>query len=127
MSNLLTLSHAKKLRFLRKSFDRKQSEIAEALNLSQQAYSKLENGETIFTDSTIERIATYFNITAADFEKQMDSITIGNNNSNTGSNIQTVDLKLVETLQKAYEQNTTLLELLIKEKDARISYLESNR
>lgn len=130
MSNLINLSHAKKLRVLRKSSDLRQSEIAEALNISQQAYSKLEKGETSFTDSTIEKIATFFDITPAEFENLLEGVYIGNNNintnnSNTAENTSNVDLKLVDSLQKSFEQTTALFELLIKEKDVRIAYLEA--
>lgn len=130
MSNSITLSHAKKLRFLRKTYDRKQAEIAEALNMSQQAYSKLEKGDTIFTDATIERIASFFEITPAEFERSMESIYIGDNNintnnSNTGSNTSNVDMKLFEALQKSHEQNTALLHLLLEEKDKFIKHLQS--
>jgi len=120
----MDLSHAKKLRYLRKVYDKKQTDIANVLSLSQQAYSKLENGETSFADETIEKIASYFKITPADFEKPMDAVIIGSNNSNTGANINTVDLKLIETLQKTYDQNTELLRLLLLEKDKRIKQFE---
>jgi len=124
MSSAIDLSHAKKLRFLRKTLDKKQVDIARALNLSQQAYSKLETGDTGFSDETIEKLAKYFKITPADFEKPLDSINIGNNNTNTGTHISTVDLKYIETLQKSWESNTQLLEQLLYEKDRRIKELE---
>lgn len=124
MGSPIDLSHAKKLRFLRKTSDKKQIDVAKVLSLSQQAYSKLENGETCFTDETIEKLSEYFKITPADFERPMDAINIGNNNNNTGANINTVDLKLIETLQKTHEQNTELLKLLLTEKDLRIKQLE---
>jgi transcriptional regulator with XRE-family HTH domain len=124
MNEPINTSHAKKLRYLRKVLDKKQTEIASHLNISQQAYSDLENGKTFFTDETIEKIASYFKITSADFEKPIDTINIGNNNSNTGSNINTVDLKLLTALEKTYSQNIELLNILLNEKDTRIKMLE---
>lgn len=124
MNEELIISHAKKLRFLRKRSDKTQHEVATHLGLSQQAYSKLENAETSFSDETIEKLSNFFEITPAEFESVADSVYIGNNNSNTGSNIHVVDLRLIETVQKMNEQNTKLFEQLIQEKDARIKLLE---
>jgi transcriptional regulator with XRE-family HTH domain len=124
MTELLNLSHAKKLRYLRKSSDLKQTEISNFLNVSQQAYSDLENGKTYFTDEIIEKLSHYFKITPADFENPMEAINIGNNNNNTGAGIYAIDLKLIETLQKTVDQNTELHNKLIQEKDARIKLLE---
>ncbi len=124
MNDEIVVSHAKKLRYLRKKGDKTQAEIASHLKLSQQAYSKLENGETAFSDETIDKIAEFFKITPAEFESSSEGVYIGNNNSNTGSNIHVVDLRLIETLQKMNEQNSSLFEKLIQEKDSRIKLLE---
>lgn len=125
MNDELIVSHAKKLRFLRKKSDKTQSEVATHLSISQQAYSKLENAETSFSDETIEKLSDFFEITPAEFESSSESVYIGNNNSNTGSNIHVVDIRLIETVQKMSEQNTRLFQQLIQEKDARIVLLES--
>lgn len=124
MSSPIDLSHAKKLRFLRKSNEKKQADVATVLGLSQQAYSKMENGETCFTDETIEKLSGYFKITPAEFEKPIDAINIGNNNSNTGTHINTIDLKFLHILQEAWGRNTKMLEIILDEKNRRIKELE---
>lgn len=121
----ITIGHAKKLRFLRKINDKKQIEVATAVQMSQQAYSKLENGETNFSDEVIEKISAFFKITPAEFEKPLDTFYIGSNNSNSGTNINTLDPKLFETLQNLYQENLELAKNLIAEKDKRIEELEA--
>lgn len=126
MSNLIDLQHARKLRFLRKTYDKKQIEIAEFLSVSQQAYSKLERAETTFSDEIIERLSSFFNMTPAEFEVPLgDSITIGSNNSYTGTNINNTELTLINALNDSYKEMKSIYELLIHEKDARIKLLEN--
>ncbi|MDR0802102.1 helix-turn-helix transcriptional regulator [Fluviicola sp.] len=137
MNEEIVVSHAKKLRFLRKKGDRTQVEVASHLGLSQQAYSKLEQGETAFSDETIEKIAEYFKITPAEFENPSESVIVGSNNSNNsntsaGYNIYNLDPALIDTMKRLYEQNSILIERnkemvdhLMKEKDERIKLLES--
>lgn len=98
MNKDIVVSHAKKLRFLRKQADIKQTEISSYLGMSQQAYSKLENAETVFSEDTIEKIARFFKITTAEFERSSDSVFIGNNAYNYSSNNCSVDerIKLLE-------------------------------
>jgi DNA-binding XRE family transcriptional regulator len=48
MNDFINVSHAKKLRFLRKSFDKKQMDVATILSISQQSYSDLEMEKQIF-------------------------------------------------------------------------------
>lgn len=124
MDKSIIVSHAKKLRFLRKQSDKKQSEIAQFLGLSQQAYSKLENGETGFSDETIEKIAQFFQITPAEFERVQESVYIGNNGYNHNSNNHTIDERFLQSYEALLEQNRTLFEGLLREKDERIKLLE---
>lgn len=126
MSSSISLSHAKKLRFLRKLHDKKQTDLAQLLGLTQQAYSKLENGDVSFTDETIEKIADYFKITPAEFEKPIEAISMGsnNNNSNTGTHISTIDLEFIGALQQSWDRNTRLLEMLLDDKTKQIKELE---
>lgn len=128
MSSLIDLQHARKLRFLRKTYDKKQIEIADFLSVSQQAYSKLERAETTFSDEIIEKISNFFNMTPAEFELPLgESITIGSNNSYTGSNINNTELTLINALNDSYKEMKNIYELLIQEKDARIKSLEENK
>jgi transcriptional regulator with XRE-family HTH domain len=77
--------YAHKLHFLRRSANIKQPEIAEVLNISQQAYSKLERGETHFSDEIIDAICDYFKITAPEFMQTSESINCVNS-PNSGNN-----------------------------------------
>ena len=127
----MNVSHAKKLRILRKSKDLKQSDIAVHLKLTQQAYSKLENGDTVFSDELIEKIAAFFHITPEEFEKPLESMFIGNNSMNKDTSIHLIDAKVLDTMEKMYEQNSLLIaqnkllyEEIIKEKNLRIESLE---
>jgi transcriptional regulator with XRE-family HTH domain len=130
----LEVSYANKLRFLRHRHGKKQIEVAEHLNLTQQAYSKLENGETSFADETIEKISDYFRITPEDFVKPFDQMNVGANSMNVNTTIHLIDSKVVEALEKLYQQNASLIELnskltsdLIREKDLRIQELERRK
>lgn len=136
MNEDIVVSHAKKLRYLRKKVDKTQVEVATSLGLSQQAYSKLEQGETAFSDETIEKIAEFFEITPAEFENSLESVIVGSNNSNNsntsaGYNIYNSDPTLIETMKKMYDQNVILIDRnkeivnhLIEEKNKRIELLE---
>lgn len=121
----MAIGHAKKLRFLRKNHDKKQTEIASHLGLSQQAYSKLENGETSFSDETIEKISNFFGISPAEFERVQETVYIGNNSSfNNSSNIHTIDECFIKSYEALLEQNRKLFEELTQEKNERIKLLE---
>lgn len=125
MSDLMNLSHAKKLRYLRKVYDKKQIDIAKALSVSQQAYSDLENGKTYFTDDTIEKLSNYFKITPADFESPLEQIYIGGSNSNNNSQINnSIDYKLVENALNSKDETIATQKELLKEKAIRIKQLE---
>ncbi len=121
----MNLSHAKKLRYLRKVYDKKQIDIAKALSVSQQAYSDLENGKTYFTDDTIEKLSNYFKITPADFESPLEQIYIGGSNSNNNSQINnSIDYKLVENALNSKDETIATQKELLKEKAIRIKQLE---
>jgi transcriptional regulator with XRE-family HTH domain len=81
----LDLMYANKLRYMRFSKNLKQEAIAKEFNMSQQAYSNLENGKTHFADDIIDRIAHYFETTPSEFIKPIDHVYI-NNSPNTQSN-----------------------------------------
>lgn len=63
MVNTRNVTLGKKLKLLRTTTDAIQDVIAAKLNIGQQAYSKLENGKTKFTDKKIYKICDVFNIT----------------------------------------------------------------
>lgn len=120
METSINIFYAKKLRYLRRKYEKKQQDVAEILNLSQQAYSKLETGKIKFTNATIDRISKFFNITPIEFEKPNEAISIGNNNNNNGNNGSSNidDIKLINNLQKSHEQNMQLInQLIISQKE----------
>ncbi|GAA0876281.1 hypothetical protein GCM10009118_26910 [Wandonia haliotis] len=127
MNREIITGHARKLRFLRKQHDKKQLEIAHFMEMSQQAYSDLENGKTAFSDETIEKIAQFFHISPADFERPLESVYVGNNGYNNSphhNNNRTIDEHFLQSYKDLLEQNRKLFENLIEEKEARIKLLE---
>jgi transcriptional regulator with XRE-family HTH domain len=110
---------------LRKHSDKKQTEVAEFLGLSQQAYSKLENGETSFSDEIITKISDFFGISPAEFERMPDSVLyVGNNSYNHSSNIHNIEESFMKSHESLLEQIRNLFEQIIREKDERIKLLE---
>ena len=67
MKHFANFIYSKKLRILRLLMDTKQEDIAYRLNMSQQAYGKLERGKTNFTEQRIKEICTIFKITLNEF------------------------------------------------------------
>jgi transcriptional regulator with XRE-family HTH domain len=133
MENTITLSHAKKLRFLRKSHELKQQDVADGLKIRQQKYSGLENGKEDFTDDIIEDIATFFKITPAEFEMPLETVFIANNRNNSGNanNNNNNNLDFVKTIINSKDEviasqkeTIAVLNKVISEKDAHIKYLE---
>lgn len=127
MDKGIIVTHAKKLRFLRKQSDKKQNDVAQFLGLSQQAYSKLENAETGFSDEIIEKISQFFGISPAEFERVQESVYVGNNgyNNSPHHSNNTIDNHFLQSYKDLLEQNRKLFEDLIQEKDERIKLLES--
>ncbi len=67
MKDNTNLFYATKLYKLRRGADVKQPQLANILGITQQAYSKLERGETNFSDEVIDAICKYFRISVAEF------------------------------------------------------------
>lgn len=61
------LELGKKLKFLRFQINASQQDIAKKLEISQQAYSYLENGKTQFTELLLEKICTIFDVSFHEF------------------------------------------------------------
>jgi transcriptional regulator with XRE-family HTH domain len=72
MKENTNLLYATKLYKLRRDADIKQPQLAEFLGVSQQAYSKLERGETNFSDDVIDAICHYFKISVSEFVHATD-------------------------------------------------------
>ncbi|MES2134250.1 MAG: helix-turn-helix transcriptional regulator [Bacteroidota bacterium] len=67
MENNLNKLLASKLYALRRNANLKQSDLAERLCISQQAYSKLETGVTKFNDHIVDILCGIFNISRKEF------------------------------------------------------------
>ena len=74
MTHFTSTIYGKKLKFLRNQIDATQYAIAANLNMSQQAYAKLERGKINFTPKRIREICVIFNITLHDFAILDDSL-----------------------------------------------------
>jgi transcriptional regulator with XRE-family HTH domain len=88
MKENTNLLYATRLYKLRRIANIKQPELAQKLKISQQAYSKLERGETHFNDEVIDTICQYFKIPLSEFLQSNESIHCINspnsaNNNNT--------------------------------------------
>lgn len=124
----------RKISRLREMRDIKQETLAEALGISQQAISKIEQSEHI-EDLTLERIGKVLGFSAETIKNYNDEQTINNiqnnydtaapNNNNGGPfyNCYFNDSLLAEN-KKLTEENKKLIEALMKEKDEKISLLE---
>lgn len=132
MEQDIRVQQAMKLRFYRRLRDIKQTDVAEALGITQQAYSQLEKGQTYFSDEIVDSISKFFDITPAQFEEPQQNVTVASyNNRNYNSN-NSIDEKLIDTLitfrdqnQELMEYNQRMVQELLAEKDARIKDLMS--
>ncbi len=128
MSESIDIALARKLRYLRRQNDLKQPELADALGYKQQTISDLENGKHHFTDEIIDKIASYFKITSAEFEMPIEQVQINNSpnanyHNNSSNNSHTInDLKLIEANQiitleamKAKDETIAALKAYIKQ------------
>jgi transcriptional regulator with XRE-family HTH domain len=125
METSVHTSLSKKLRFLRKSNDIKQAIIASEIGISQQEYSDLENGKKNFTDETIEKLAAYFKITPAEFERPIETVYISNNHNHSGiMNANNNSWDMVQSLITSKEEVIATQKELLSEKNLRIKLLE---
>jgi transcriptional regulator with XRE-family HTH domain len=129
METATKLNHVgKKISRIRELRGMKQETLAEALNISQQAVSKIEQSENI-EDDKLEQIANVLGVTKEGIENFSDEAVlniIGNtyhvdNSSavNYGCTFNPLD-KLLE----AHEENKKLYERLLKAEQDKIEYLE---
>ncbi len=123
MSATFDLILAKRLYTKRREKMIKQQDLAFSLGITQQAYSKLERGETHFSDEIIDKVCNTLEMTIGEFVAFGDNVLFSNS-PQSNNNGYVNDVKIIETLQKTYEQNTELLKLVLTEKDLRIKQLE---
>jgi transcriptional regulator with XRE-family HTH domain len=100
----LDMLYANKLRFLRVSKNLKQEVVSKALNLSQQAYSNLENGKTHFADEVIEGISRYFEMSPSDFLKPIEKISFSNSPHAYSNFNNTNEMSLIQDLVKSKDE-----------------------
>lgn len=117
-----------KIKNIRELKNLTQEYMAERLDISQTAYSKLERGETKVSDEKLSQIASVLEvrpeeIKAFDSQKYFNSVgnVEGDNNYN-GIYIGESDTELIKTL---YEDKVTLLEELIKQKNKELEKYKS--
>jgi transcriptional regulator with XRE-family HTH domain len=115
IENITIAQNIRKIRDIR-GFS--QEFVAEKLNLSQSAYSKIEQGKTVLTEDLKEKIAATLEVGKKLLESYNDNMIFNycNQSGNVGDN-NTYNYAPLEKLESVYSQ-------LIAEKDARIKLLE---
>lgn len=106
-----------KIRGLRLNKGKSQEELADALNISQSAYARIENGNSNSWATHLLAISDYFNIQPEELIKQ-DNIKVDTINTNNGA------LYNVGTINQLSEKLIEQFELRIKEKDELIKSLK---
>lgn len=101
MKVLMNAIYSKKLKLLRHKFDATQNTMASKLNMSQQAYCKLEKGKTKFTLNRIEEICGIFKINLKDFTI-VDDLSL-QNLMQTTSQYEPVSDSIILELNNHYE------------------------
>ncbi len=101
------------IRMIRELKRLSQDEVARQLNMSPQAYGKLERNETAINIDRLDQIATIFNVNA-DFIKEFDSEKIFITQSFNKNNHNSINDKLVENLEKTIDTLRSQLTFLNK-------------
>jgi transcriptional regulator with XRE-family HTH domain len=87
-----------------------QEEMSQKLNISQKAYSNLENSKTKIDDERLNQIATVFEMEAQDI-RLFDEKQVFNNCTQSGNNINTLNYNdSVENERKIYNHVIASLE-----------------
>ena len=115
LENITLAQNIRKIRYIR---GLSQEFIAEKLELSQSAYSKIEQGKTILTEDVKEKIAQTLGVSKKLLESYNDGMIFNycNQSGNLGDN-HTYNHNSIEKIESLYAQ-------LLSEKDARIKMLE---
>ena len=105
--------------------------MAERLDISQSAYSKLEK-ESNISDEKLQQIAEALevkpeDIMAFDSQKYFNSVgnVEGNNSGNSNSIIIEKGVEEIELIKKLYDDKITLMEELMKQKDKELEKYKS--
>ncbi|KOP38063.1 XRE family transcriptional regulator [Flavobacterium sp. WLB] len=121
----------RKISRLRELKDMKQEALAQALGISQQTVSAIENSETVDEEKLIE-IAKVLGLSVEAIKNFSEEavFTFFNNfydNSNQGAsfgNYNTCNFNPLDKLMESLEQNKSLYERLLESEREKISYLE---
>lgn len=117
---------------LRELKNMKQETLAEALGISQQAVSRIEQSETI-EDMTLGRVAKALGVTPdaiRNFDEEKTIMNIQNNYDSAKPEYsfnQYCTFNPLDKLMEALEENKRLYEALLKEKEERIKLLEGKK
>lgn len=118
-----------KIKGIRELKNLTQEYMAEQLDISQAAYSKLEKGSTKISQEKLDKIAEVLevnpeDITDFDNTKVLNSINNvkGNNSRNINYNDQDINL-----IRKLYEDKIALLEKLLSKAEEEIERLKNNQ
>ena len=107
----------------------KQEAVAEALGISQQAVSKLENSETI-EDTTLNRIAKVLGVTVdviKNFNEEQTILNIQNNYDQASPSINfpfQCNFNPLDKYVEAMEENKRLYEALLKSEREKVTMLQ---
>src|SRR5690606_28094309 len=121
----------RKIGRIRELRDMKQEALAQALGISQQTLSNIENSETV-EDDRLEEIARALGVTKEGIENfsEENVLNIISNTftSNDSSTINAINVQPnfnpLEKLVEAYEENKKLYERLIQAEKEKVAYLE---
>jgi transcriptional regulator with XRE-family HTH domain len=105
-----------KIRLIRLARGLSQEEVANSLNIQQNAYSKLENGGNKIDDEKIERLAKIFGVSVEDIKSPEPVLLSFNNCNNSGvyNNNQLVYNQLNENLIKSLQEQLIVKDLQIE-------------
>ena len=107
-----------KIRFMRKSKNWTQEEMAEKLNMCVNAYAKIERGETNALNPKLEKIAQAFGIETLDLLTSQDkNVYLGNGDDNHSCNVIGASNEIAFEIQK--------LQMQLSHKDETIEQLRN--
>ncbi len=123
-----------KITRLRELRNIKQDALADALGISQQAVSKIEQSETV-DEAILARIAKALGVTSdaiRNFDEDKTIMNIqnnyeGSNLNNSANTMYNCTFNPLDKLLEVIEENKRLYEALLKEKEARIKLLEGKK
>ncbi|WP_394774754.1 helix-turn-helix domain-containing protein [Flavobacterium sp.] len=131
MSTITKSNHiGRKISRIRELRDMKQEVLAQALGISQQTISALENSETI-EDERLAEIAKVLGVTAEgikNFSEEAVLNIIGNtvnNHDNASSFNYSCSFNVIDKLMEVYQEKEALYERLLKAEKDRNDHLEN--